>query len=136
MYFGILTDTKAILYIRGDNMSYEVCRVYYDSPREDCSGYYQDIYEFPTAKDAWKAYNHWNRSEEPEGASHDLTSGKPRRYETGLFSIKEPGKKCLVEVAYDYETFQKNLKDARKLAKAFGTKHYMEIKDLGKVISA
>ena len=115
---------------------YEVYRTYYDSPREDCSGYYYDIYEFPTAKEAWKAAHRWNKSEEPEGASHDLVSGKPRRYETGVFSKTHPGKKCLVEVAYDYETFQQNLKDARDLGKAFGTGHYLEIKEFGKVISA
>ena len=114
---------------------FEVCKVYYDSPREDCSGYYQDIYEFPTAKEAWKAAKRWNKSEEPVGAFHDLKSGKPRRYETGVFSKNTPGKKCLVEVTDDYETFQRNLKDARDLGRAFGTGHYLEIKENGKVIS-
>lgn len=117
-------------------MAFEVCRTYYDSPREDCSGYYYDVYEFPTAKAAWKAAYRWNKSEEPEGASHDLVSGKPRRYETGVFSKNSPGKKCLVEVTTDYGEFQKNLKEARELGRAFGTGHYLEIKELGTVVSA
>lgn len=115
---------------------YEVYRTYYDSPREDCAGYYYDIYEFPTAKEAWKAAYRWNKSEEPEGASHDLVSGKPREYETGVYSKKVPGKKCLIEVTHDYKTFQKNLKEARELGRALGTRHYLEIKEFGKVISA
>jgi len=68
---------------------FEVCRTYYDSPREDCSGYYYDIYEYPTAKAAYKAAQHWCRTNEPESGDVCLRSGKPRLYDIGL-SIKKP----------------------------------------------
>lgn len=55
-------------------------RVFYDSPREDCSGYYSDVYEYDTPKQAYKAMQRINRSEEPEGANTCLRSGKPRVY--------------------------------------------------------
>ena len=36
-----------------------VTKVYYDSPREDCSGYYEDDFCFPTLEEAVKAFYEW-----------------------------------------------------------------------------
>lgn len=52
----------------------------YDSPREDCSGFYFDDYDFETPKEAWQFAYHKNRQDEPIVASVDLRSGKPRKY--------------------------------------------------------
>lgn len=36
-----------------------ITKVYYDSPREDCNGYYEDDFCFPTLEEAIKAYYEW-----------------------------------------------------------------------------
>ena len=36
-----------------------VTKVYYDSPREDCSGYYEDDFCFETLEEATKAFYDW-----------------------------------------------------------------------------
>lgn len=36
-----------------------ITKVYYDSPREDCSGYYEDEFCFPTLDEAIKAFYEW-----------------------------------------------------------------------------
>lgn len=36
-----------------------ITKVYYDSPREDCSGYYEDDFCFPTLEKAVKAFYEW-----------------------------------------------------------------------------
>lgn len=37
-------------------MNYSIKKTYLDSPREDCNGYYYDVYEFKTLKQAISYY--------------------------------------------------------------------------------
>jgi hypothetical protein len=41
------------------NGNFIVTKVYYDSPREDCSGYYEDEFCFATLEEATKAFYDW-----------------------------------------------------------------------------
>lgn len=41
------------------NGNFIVTKVYYDSPREDCSGYYEDEFCFETLDEAIKAFYDW-----------------------------------------------------------------------------
>lgn len=96
---------------------FEVCRTYYDSPREDCSGYYYDIYEYPTAKEAYKAAQHWCRTEEPESGDVNLRSGKPRMYEVGTSILKLDGTTethCWTKTT-DYSVFEEARKNLNEM---------------------
>ena len=42
-----------------------VTKVYYDSPREDCNGYYESEFRFATLKEAIKAYYDWREHADP-----------------------------------------------------------------------
>ena len=46
------------------NGDFIVTKVYYDDPREDCSGYYQDDICFPTLEEAVKAFYDWRENTE------------------------------------------------------------------------
>lgn len=44
------------------NGDFIVTKVYYDSPREDCSGYYEDEFCFATLEEATKAFYDWRKN--------------------------------------------------------------------------
>jgi hypothetical protein len=51
-----------------------ICLVYYDSPREDCSGFYQDVYFYETKDECRKEYEELKKLNEgePVGLSSSL----------------------------------------------------------------
>ena len=49
---------------------------YYDSPREDCSGYYSDLFFFDTKEECYKEYKYLRKlnEEEPVGIDTNCIS--------------------------------------------------------------
>lgn len=86
---------------------------YYDSPREDCSGFYFTDYDFPTAKEAYQFAFHRNRMNEPWVVNVDLSSGKPRKYKIFVNNSKFLETFNVIEFREQVEEFRRwKLKDA------------------------
>lgn len=74
---------------------------YYDSPREDCSGFYSDLFFFDTKEECYKEYKRQLKANE----------GEPVGIDTNCIAIEEDIKKFILskekemeKVKNDYDT--------------------------------
>ena len=114
---------------------FEVIKTYYDSPKEDCSGYYSDILEVPTAKEAWYTAFHINRLKEPVTADVDLRSGKQRYYLISYWTKNDNKKPVVYHDGYwNHQTMLEHMAIYREIKhnltkQGFNNYHYeLEIK--------
>lgn len=77
-----------------------VTKIYYDSPREDCNGYYEDEFCFPTLKEAIKAYYDWrDRADGSDPVGFYVNFEIPReirmKHDDLEYEVRTLGGRCL-----------------------------------------